>query len=216
MPILHGANASPFVRKVRVALSIKGIEYEANPIVPFGVSEEYLEKSPLGKIPCYEDGELTLPDSSVIVAYLEKKQPEPAIYPSDPATYGRALWLEEYADTKCAENVGRKIFFPRVITAKFLKGEVDEEAVERAIAEDLPPIFDYLEKQAPDSGDAIVGGRFSNADIAIGCQFVNLGLAGVEVDASRWPRLAAYVAAVLANPHFKPLIEEEKAQLAAM
>ena len=216
MPILHGVNASPFVRKVRIALSLKGIEYESNPIMPMAVPEEYRKKSPLGKIPCFEDGDFVLPDSSVIIAYLEKKQPEPALYPSDAQACGRALWFEEYADTKCGESFGPKIFFQRVVNAKILKQPVDEAVVEKAIENDLPPIFDYLESQAPESGDAIVGGSFSIADIAIGSQFVNLGHAGVTVDSSRWPRLAAYVAAVCANPQLKQLIEEEKAQLATL
>ena len=55
--LLHGANGSPFVRKVRVILDEKSLPYEQNPVIPFGVSDEYKEKSPLGKIPCLEDGD---------------------------------------------------------------------------------------------------------------------------------------------------------------
>lgn len=220
MPILHGASASPYVRKVRVALAIKGIDYEQIQVMPFGVSDAYLKKSPLGKIPCYEDGDFILPDSSAILAYLEKKQPAPALYPAGPEDFGRALWFEEYADDKCGGAFGPKIFFQRVVNKLIMKQDIDEAAVERAIAENLPPIFDYLEGEAPDSGsgggDAIVAGRFSVADIAIGSQFVNLKHAGVEVDAARWPRLAAYIAAVHANPWFSPLIEAEQASFAAM
>ena len=68
MPTVLGVNASPFVRKVRVALAEKGIDYELNPVMPIGQSPEYLRKSPLGKVPCYEDGDFTLPDSSCIIA----------------------------------------------------------------------------------------------------------------------------------------------------
>ncbi len=216
MPILNGINASPFVRKVRVALATKGIEYEQNPVLPIGVSDEYRAKSPLGKVPCYEDGDFVLADSSAIIAYLEKKQPEPALYPGDAEGVGRALWFEEYADTKMAETFGPKIFFERVVTVKMMKGEIDEAEVQQVIDEELPPIFDYLESEAPENGDAIVGGRFSVADIAIGTQFVNLDLADVQVDASRWPKLAAYVSAVWAHPSFKSIIEAEKAELAAL
>ena len=35
MPILHGANASPFVRKVKVICAEKSIEYEQNPMIPY-------------------------------------------------------------------------------------------------------------------------------------------------------------------------------------
>ena len=34
--IIHGVNASPFVRKVRVALAEKNIPYELKTLVPFG------------------------------------------------------------------------------------------------------------------------------------------------------------------------------------
>jgi glutathione S-transferase len=215
MPILHGVNASPFVRKVRVALAAKGIEYELNPVMPIGVSDEYKQKSPLGKIPCWEDGAFVLPDSSCIIAYLEKRQPEPALYPSDPQQLGRALFYEEYADSKLAETTG-PFFFERIVKGKIMKGEPDEERVAKTLAEVVPVVFDYLESQAPESGDGIVGGRFSVADIGLGSQFVNARHAGLTVDAARWPKLAAYVDAVHANPLFKPIIEEEVAQFSAL
>jgi glutathione S-transferase len=66
MPTLHGASLSPFVRKVRVALAIKGIEYEQIQIVPFGANEDFKRISPLGKIPVYEDQGQMIPDSSVM------------------------------------------------------------------------------------------------------------------------------------------------------
>ncbi|MBW2373037.1 MAG: glutathione S-transferase family protein [Deltaproteobacteria bacterium] len=215
MPILHGVNASPFVRKVRVALAIKGIDYELNPVMPMGVSDEYKQKSPLGKIPCWEDGDFTLPDSSCIIAYLEKLQPEPTLYPSDPRELGRALFLEEYGDSKLAETVG-PFFFERIVRGKIMKAEPDEARLAKVLAEELPPVFDWLESQVPESGDVIVGGRFSIADIGIATQLVNGRHAGLDVDASRWPRLAAYRDAVFGNPYFKPIVEEETAQFGAM
>lgn len=215
MPLLHGVNLSPFVRKVRIALAIKGIEYESVPVMPMGVSDEYKKKSPLGKIPCWEDGDFTLPDSSCIIAYLEKAHPQPALYPSDAKQFGRALWFEEYADSKLADSVGG-VFFNRLVKAKVLKQPVDEDRVRQVIEVELPAHFDYFETQAPDSGDAIVGGRFSVADIALGSQFANLRLTGVVVDPARWPKLAAYVDAVHASPAFKSVLEEDTAAVASM
>lgn len=210
--IIHGVNASPFVRKVIVALAVKGLDYELNPVMPIGVSDEYKQKSPLGKIPCLEDDDYILPDSSCIIQYLEALQPEPALYPSDPKQRGRALWFEEYGDTKLVETVG-PVFFERVVKKQIMKAEPDEERVAKVIAEDVPPVFDYLEGEVPESGEGIVGGRFSIADIALGSALVNARHAGLTVDAARWPRLAAYAAAVHGNPYFKPIIEQETAQL---
>ena len=51
MPTIHGVNASPFVRKVRVAMLEKGLDYDLEPVMPIGVSDEFKKLSPLGKIP---------------------------------------------------------------------------------------------------------------------------------------------------------------------
>ena len=54
MRVLHGASASPFVRKVRVALAEKGASIiRSTRSSLFDVSDEYKKMSPLGKIPCY-------------------------------------------------------------------------------------------------------------------------------------------------------------------
>jgi glutathione S-transferase len=79
-----GANLSPFVRKVRVYLAEKNIPYELEPVNPFTAGPEYCKISPLGKIPARQDGNVTLADSSVICAYLEKKHPQPTLFPADP------------------------------------------------------------------------------------------------------------------------------------
>ena len=41
-PILHGSNVSPYVRKIRVALAYKGIEYDNTQQVPFGAPPEFV------------------------------------------------------------------------------------------------------------------------------------------------------------------------------
>ena len=207
--VLYGVNASPFVRKVRVVLAEKNVPHEREDVIPVNVSAEYRKISPLGKIPALRDGDRTLADSSVICAYLERTHPEPPLYPADPYEYARALWFEEYADTALVNVFGPKIFFARIVGPRFFNQPADEAAVQKAIDEELPPLFDYLESQLSD-GDALVGRRFSIADIGIATQFVNLRHAGVGVDPKRWPKLARYVAAVHERPSFKALIDEER------
>jgi glutathione S-transferase len=209
MPILHGANGSPFVRKVKVALAEKSVAFDQEPLIPFGVSDEYKKKSPLGKIPCWEDGDFVLPDSSCILAYLERSQSTPSLYPSDPKQFARALWYEEYGDTKLVEVCGPP-FFERVIKGGFLQQEPDEERVAKVIAEEQPPVFDYLEGEVGDR-EYLVGTQFSVADIATASPFVNLMHAGAALDASRWPKLGAYLERIHSRPSFKACIEEEKA-----
>jgi glutathione S-transferase len=210
MPTLYGASASPFVRKVRVVLAEKKIPHEREDVIPINVSPEYRKISPLGKIPAWQDGDRTLADSSVICAYLERVHPEPPLYPADPYEYGRALWFEEYGDTALLAVVGPKIFFQKFVRPRYFNQPTDEDMVRKAVDEELPPLFDYLESQIG-GAEGIVGGRFTIGDIGLATQFVNLRHAGVGVDAQRWPKLARYVAALHERPSFRTLIEEERA-----
>ena len=211
MATLYGAGLSPFVRKVRVVLAEKKVAYDHDPVVPFNVSAEYKAISPLGKIPAYRDEHGPLADSSVICAYLERRHPAPAVYPSDPYQYARALWFEEYADSALVPIVGGKVFFPRVVGPRFFNQPADEAAIAKAIAEELPPLFDYVESQV--SGDWIAGNAFSIGDIGLGTVFANLRLAGASIDAARWPKLARYIARVHERPSFAALIAEDRAAL---
>lgn len=213
MPIVHGVPLSPFVRKVRVVLAEKGIPYELRPVMPADPSEEFRRISPLGKIPVFQEGEFTLPDSSAIAAYLERAHPEPSLFPSDPQRYGRALWFEEYADSRLAETVG-PVFFQRIVSPRVFKKPSDEELVRRTLAEKVPVAFDYLERELGDE-EFLVGGRFSIADVAVATQLQSFRHAGEEIERAGWPRLARFAERVLSRPSFKDCIEEEGKLLAS-
>jgi glutathione S-transferase len=162
---------------------------------------ELLALHPLGKIPVLRDGEVVVPDSSVICAYLEKKFPSPALYPDAPAELAKALFLEEYADTRMFEVLG-PILFERVVKRFVMKQEPDEARVAEKLENHLPPMLDYIESKLP--GDrASVLPRFGIADVALGAQLGTLRLSGIEIDAKRWPRTARYYAALLARPSFE-------------
>lgn len=199
--ILHGGVPSPFFRKVRVALHEKGLDYEVKQLIPFPKTPELLAMNPLGKIPILEEGDLVLPDSSVICAYLERTHPEPSLYPADPREYARALWFQQYSDTQLAAAIG-PIFLQRFINPNLFKRETDEAAVEDALQNLVPPAFDYVESQLPDGRDTILGG-LSIADIAIGSLLQGLVLAKTEIDGARWPKLARYIDGLHARPSFQ-------------
>lgn len=205
MAILHGIPVSPFVRKVQAVLETKGINYSVNPLLPFGEKDELLAMNPLGKIPVYQDDTLTIPDSSVICAYLEKAHPDVPLYPSNAGDYATALWLEEYADSRVVSVLG-SVFFQRVLNPKFFDTPTDEEAVAKLLAEDVPPVFDYLEGELG-SNDYFVANTLSIADFAIAAPFVNAAVAGLTVDAARWPKLASFIVRINAMPEFNDKIE---------
>lgn len=208
--VLHGAPASPFVRKVRVALIEKGVPYELVPVVPFppaNATPEFRRMSPLGKIPAISDGDFAISDSSVICAWLERRHPTPPLYPSEPNDFARALWFEEHADSRLLEAIG-PVFFQRFVRKLVFRQEPDEEIVRKALGEALPPALDYLEGQL-DGVEWLVGGRFTIADVATASMLQQLRHAGEPVDAARWPRLAAYADRVLARPSFKSCLADE-------
>jgi len=203
-PILHGSNISPYVRKVRVALAFKGIEYDDVQQNPFGAPPEFVAKSPLSKIPLWEEGELLLPDSSVILSYLEHRYPDPPLLPAAPGPRARALWFEEYADSKVSQTLAG-VFFERVVKPAIFKQETNPAVIDHALKKELPLIFDYL-AQCLGEDEFMVGGAFSVADIAITSPFVNFGIAGESVDAERWPQIAAYVERVHSLPCYAPIV----------
>lgn len=208
---VHGVGASPFVRKVRVALAEKGLDYELEPVFPFGVSADFKKISPLGKIPVLQEDDYYLPDSSAILDYLEAANPTPPLFPKEPHDRGRAVFLEEYADGGISAKLTGVVFFQRIVGPRFMGQPTDEAAVEKAIAEDAPVVFDYLEGQLKDGNEFLVNGALTVADIAVTSQFVNLAHAQFTVDKARWPKLAAYLDRMMARPSFANLIVEEKA-----
>jgi len=209
--IVYGASLSPFVRKVRVVLAEKGLKYEHDQVSPFQPPPNFLEISPLRRIPVLRDTDLpepnTLPDSSIICDYLEHKYPRPPLYPADPYQRGRALWFEEYADSVLAQACGLGLFFERVVK-KMLKQPTDENVVAATLKDKLPPLFGYLEREIG-KRKFLVGEALSIADISICTMLVNFEHAGEKIDPARWPELARYVDEVHARPSFKACIDEE-------
>ena len=205
-----GIPLSPFVRKVLLTLEFKGLDYELDPATPLNPPDGFRRISPLGKIPGYIDDALEISDSSVICQYLEERHPEPSLYPRDPAQRARARWLEEYADTKLLEVLGPPLFFERVVKPRFLKQPTDEDRVAANIANGIPPALDYLETVVPETG-WLVDGIFSIADLSVPSFFANARMAGYEVDAQRWPRLAAYLARAWEHPAWGKRLAAEAA-----
>jgi len=210
MLTLYGINLSTFTRKVRLALLEKGLPHRLE-VAPMG-SPKVRALHPLGKIPVLEDGDVLVPDSSVIVAYLERAHPDRPLYPASARDLARALWLEEYADTRLREAT-LPYFAERVVKPVF-QGKPGDEAALAAAAGLRDEAFDYLEKELP-PGDFMVGDFLTVADVAVGAQLVTYLQGAGAVDAGRWPRLQRYFEALRARPHWAPVLAEEEAALAA-
>ena len=211
--ILYGSSLSPYVRKVLAFAAEKGIELDLQPTGFPNPTPEYLDASPFRKMPALRDGDYTLADSSAIIHYLEAKFPEPALIPADPKLRGKMIWYEEFADTILVA-CGAKIFFNRIVAPRFMGRPCDEEAVQQAELNDLPPILDYLERTVPGEEGYLVGNSLTLADIAIAGPFVNFRHTNTRIDPSRYPRTVAYADRILARPSFSQWVERETAYLA--
>ena len=213
--ILYGSSLSPFVRKVLAYAGEKGIEFDLRPTgkAPGQPSDEFLEASPLRKMPALRDENFTLADSSAIIQYLEARFPEPVLIPTEAQMRGRTIWFEEFADTVLT-SCGTKMFYNRVVLPRFYGKPGNEEEASAAEQQDLPPLLDYLERVVPEVGEFLIGGRITLADIAVASPFANFVQLGCARDGERHRRVYAYVDWILERPSFKPWIERDAQTLA--
>jgi len=220
-----GNYISPYVRKVLVCLELKGISYRIDPIAPFVGDDDFSRLSPLRRIPVLIDGELVLNDSTVICEYLQDRFPTPSLYPVDPVERAKARWLEEYADSYLGDVVIWRMFFQKGVRRFLFNEGTDEEVFRKAREEELPVALDYLEARLPEAG--WIFGHLSIADISIASFFRNAAFVKYQVDAQRWPRVAAFLDRALALPAFARLaafedrtlrtpLPEQRAVLAGM
>jgi glutathione S-transferase len=213
---VFGAPLSPFVRKLRLCLAEKCLDYQLEIVLPFGRQPDwYCELNPLGRIPALRDGDFDLADSSVICQYLEDKYPDrPLLLGQNAEQRARVRWLEKYADYELAPLSTFTVFRNRVLKPSM--GQPSNEAtVQSALSEKLPPHFDYLEQCLGDA-EYFVGDSLSLADLAFACQMVNMEHGGEQLDAKRWPNLAALYMRIKARPSLQAILPGEQKVLAKM
>ncbi|MEJ6677692.1 glutathione S-transferase family protein [Parasphingorhabdus sp.] len=206
--ILFGSPLSPFQRKVEAVMALKGLDYDCQAINIMAMPDWYLAISPLARIPALRDtsiategSEGTIADSSAICGYLEKKCSAPAAYPDDPYLHGRALWLEEYADSAMAMAGGGGVFRP-IIFAAMTGKEPDLDTARKTWNEKLPPRWDYIEQHL-DGQPYFLGDTLSIADISIAAQLMQTDLIAGPPDAAKWPALARFLETMNAHEMFQ-------------
>ncbi len=101
MLTLRHSPSSPFVRKIRIAASVLGLEREIaiEPADTMNPSDTVRQQNPLGKIPALllEDGTVLF-DSRVILEYLDHRAGGGRIIPRDAGARFAALRLQALAD----------------------------------------------------------------------------------------------------------------------
>jgi glutathione S-transferase len=99
MLTLYDAPRCPFCARVRITLAEKHVEFEAIEIDLRERPAWIHEKNVTGRVPVIEDDGWLLPESAVIMEYLEERYPEPPLLPADPADRALArLWIFRHDD----------------------------------------------------------------------------------------------------------------------
>jgi maleylacetoacetate isomerase len=111
--------------RVRIALALKGLDYDYIPVSSIGW-DEYEKVNPQRLMPALKLGDDVIPQSTAILEYLEERFPEPALLPSDPVirAYARGF----------AQHITSEMHAIDVIRIRrFLSNElhVDQEGIDR-------------------------------------------------------------------------------------
>ena len=85
MLTLYDAARCPYCARVRIVLAEKGVEYESIEIDLSDRPAWIYEKNSTGRVPVLEEDGWLLPESAVIMEFLEERYPEPPLLAADPA-----------------------------------------------------------------------------------------------------------------------------------
>ena len=86
--------------RVRIALNLKGLAYDAVPVHLLREGGEHLQAgyrqiNPSGLVPSFQDEHITLSQSMAIIEYLEERHPQPPLLPRDAAGRARVRELAQ-------------------------------------------------------------------------------------------------------------------------
>jgi RNA polymerase-associated protein len=100
MLTLYDATRCPYCARVRIALAEKAIPYDVHAIDLSDRPAWLYAKNPTGKVPVIEEDDgLVLPESRVIMEYLDERFPDPPLQPADAAERALAkVLLERFED----------------------------------------------------------------------------------------------------------------------
>lgn len=183
--------------RVRIALNLKGIAYEAvstDLLTRQQKSPDYVARNPQGLVPMLHIDGHDLTQSLAIIDYLDATRPEPRLIPADPAaraaTLARAMVI--IADIHPVNNL-------RML--HYLKNEMDQDqaAIDRWYRHWIAEGFEALEKLAPETGP--FGGAAPDlTDLCLVPQVANARR--FELDMTLYPRLIRIDAELQAIPAF--------------
>lgn len=181
-PILHDYYRSSAAYRVRIALNLKRVEYDSQPVnLAEGAqkSAEYRALNPQGFVPMLDVDGLKLTQSLAIIVYLDQRFPEPPLMPASPAdgAHVRALAMTIACDIHPLNNL-------RVL--KYLESTLgaNKEQRDTWYAHWITEGLGALEAlAAPRAGNFLFGDMATIADICLVPQLYNARRFDVPLDA---------------------------------
>jgi maleylacetoacetate isomerase len=179
--VLYDYYRSSAAYRVRIALNLKGVDYESRPINLLHseqTADDYRALNPQGLVPMLEIDGHRLTQSLAIITYLDLTLPDPPLIPRDPVggAHVRAMALTVACDIHPLNNL-------RVL--KYLSGELGLPQEERDawyihwVREGLPAL-ESLAK--PDAGKFLFGDEPTIADVCLVPQLYNARRYNVPLD----------------------------------
>ncbi|MGX4643901.1 glutathione S-transferase C-terminal domain-containing protein [Massilia sp. SYSU DXS3249] len=160
---LIGSNTSPYVRKVRVVMAEKKLDYAFELDNVWGAETQVHLSNPLGKVPCLvmEDGN-ALFDSRVIAEYLDTLTPVCKLLPPN----GR-----DRADVKVWEALADGVLDAAVLVRLEKTLRPQEQQSPQWIARQLGKVHAGLAVMSEKLGEQpfCMGKSYTLADVAVGC-----------------------------------------------
>jgi glutathione S-transferase len=199
---LHGFSSSNYYNVPKLALLEKGIAFEevlSYTGVGPSYKPEYLEKSPLGKVPALETSEGFISESRAILEYIERAHPQPSLLPATPFGIAKVQEFSQFIELYF-ELVARRLI------PNLLAGTEPDPAALKEIEANLDKAATALAKLSRFEQFAY-GEQFTLADIAA---IMNLpivrsvGLKFLDKDPlAAVPGLDAYCARMEERDHVK-------------
>lgn len=197
--ILHGYFRSSAAYRTRIALNLKGLDYEQRSVdLRTGAqrSEGFMSLNPQGMVPALEADGLILTQSPAILEWLDETYPEPALMPADPA--GRARVRAMAALIGCDIHPLNNLRVLNELRATF---GAEQAALDAWAGRWMVPGFEALEVLTEQAGgDWLYGDTPTLADCYLIPQLYSAKR--FHVDLQPYPRLRAIEERALAHPAF--------------